>query len=196
MARIKSALEIAMERVEDIQSDPEQIKRDQLSKDGKRLAGSFLLDTGKDIEEVKAQYGKYSDEDLSIVREALVGTLLSNIKLPQNEDYVVLLGRMRSLVLMICSKEQKVTDIFVQIDNLYNQYLSTKDQMKDRLIEQYRPQLMQKQQMIEQQTGQHIDIQPEQDKDFLDLLYQTYQRIDDQYNQIITQLQDALKELI
>ncbi len=124
----------------------------------------------------------------------MIETIIANINLPQNDGYVPLLGKIKALILLLSGEDEGVMDLMVQIDNLYGQYLGTKDNLRERLAEQYRPQLMQKQQMLEQQTGQRIDLQPEQDKDFLDLLYQSYQRLDAQFNQVLDQLRDEIRK--
>ncbi|MCF7940662.1 MAG: hypothetical protein K9M84_03555 [Spirochaetia bacterium] len=194
MARIKSAFEIAMERVEDIDSDPEQLHRDELEKQGKRIAGTFIHDYDKTIEDASRDFEQIGEPDRPVVRASMIETIIANINLPQNDGYVPLLGKIKALILLLSGEDEGVMDLMVQIDNLYGQYLGTKDNLRERLAEQYRPQLMQKQQMLEQQTGQRIDLQPEQDKDFLDLLYQSYQRLDAQFNQVLDQLRDEIRK--
>lgn len=196
MARIKSALELAMERVEDIQSDPEQLRRDTLRQRGRRLAGSFIHDIDKTIEETTQQYDAVAEEDKKIVKQAIIETIIVNITLPHDDMYVSHLGKLKSLASILSDSDDEIMDVFVQIDNLYAQYLQTREQLKERVTQQYMPQLERKKQLIAQQTGQEIDILPEQDKEFLELLHRTYQQLDTQYSEILDQLRDSLKSFI
>ncbi len=195
MARIKTAFEIAMERVDDIDSDPEQIRKDSLKRQGKKIAGSFIFDPDKSINDVKQVYEAIPEADRTTVKTAIVDTILANLSLPQNEEYVKSLGRLKVLMTVLTDSDKELLDAFVQIDNLYTQYLETREQMKDHLIEQYTPQLKQKQQMLEEKTGQHFELKPEQDKEFVELLYQSYQRLDTQFGQVLDQLRDLLRTL-
>lgn len=191
MARIKSALEIALERVDDIESDPRQLVIDQMTQRGKRLAGHYLYDIDASIDEVRSALSESDTEDGSYLKQAFIQTLLSNLKLPQDEMYVQLLGRIKDLMLLTGADEAELTDLFVQTDNLYNQYLQNREQLYDHLVKQYEPRLQQKKQQLAQRTGQSIDLRPEQDKEFLELLSSTQKRMDDQYNEVLGQLREA-----
>ncbi len=196
MARIKSALELAMERIEDIESDPEQIRKDRLTQQGKRLAGSFLFSHDKTIEETQADLKAVPDADVDLVRQAMTDTALANLSLPQDENYVDGLGKIKALLTLLSSGGEDLMGLFVQTDNLYNQYLTMKEQTYDQLVEQFKPRLEQKRKMIQQQTGQNIEIQPEMDKDFMQMANQTFKRMDDQFTQVLGQLKDAIRETL
>lgn len=194
MARIKSALEIALERVDDIESDPRQLVIDQMTQRGKRLAGHYLFDIDASIDEVSSALSEATGEDGSYLKQAFIQTILSNLKLPQDDQYVQLLGRIKDLMLLSGADEAELTDLFVQTDNLYNQYLQNREQLYDHLVKQYEPRLQQKKQQIAQRTGQNIDLRPEQDKEFIELLSSTQKRMDDQYNEILGQLKEAFSQ--
>ncbi len=196
MARIKSAFELAMERIEDIEIDPQQIRKDRLTQTGKRIAGTYLISIDKSIEDVQEDVATLPEEDRDLVRDVMIDTALNNITLPQNDRYVQHIGKVKSLLTLLAGKDDGLLEVFVQIDNLYNQYLEMRQQTYDQLVGQFTPRLQQKQQLLQQQTGQTVDIEPELDKEFMEMLNQTYSRLDQQVLQVLGQIKDALRELI
>ncbi len=196
MARIKSALELAMERIEDIEIDPELIRKNKVTQTGKRIAGTFLISIDKTIEDVQTEIDDLDAEELEQVRKIMIDTALNNISLPQDDRYVQHIGKVKTLLTLLAGKDDGLMEVFVQIDNLYNQYLEMRQQTYDQLVQQFTPRLQQKQQMLQQQTGQSIDIQPEMDKEFMEMLNQTYGRLDDQVTQVLQQIKDAIRELM
>lgn len=196
MSHVKSAFEIAMERAQDIETDPEQERQQELLQQGKRLAGTFLFDIDATFDQTKSQYEKIPAEDLPFVKEGIKEVVTANISLPQTESYVEDLGRLKQLAQLLSGASQEVNDLFVQIDNLYTQYLQNREQLEQRVLEQYRPKFEQKKRMMAQQSGQQVDFQPEQDKEFVDMLQQNYKHLDEQYQQVLDQYQEQLTSLM
>ncbi|MDA3833782.1 MAG: hypothetical protein PF495_10315 [Spirochaetales bacterium] len=195
MAPIKSAFEIAMERAEGIETNPEEELKTELIQSGKRLAGSYLFDIDTTFESVQNRYKALNNNDLPLIRLGLRETIIANITLPQTELYVEDLGKLKKLTSLLSDNSEQADDLFVQIDNLYQQYLQTRDQLEQRVLEQYRPQLEQKQRMLSQQSGRPVTLRPEQDKDFVEMLQQTYKRLDDQFQEALDQLKDSISSL-
>ncbi|MGM0432221.1 MAG: DUF6657 family protein [Spirochaetota bacterium] len=195
MSHVKSAFEIAMERAQDIETDPEQERRQELMQHGKRLAGSFLFDIDTTFEQTKSQYEEFPEKDLPFVKEGIKEVVTANISLPQTETYVEDLGRLKQLAQLFSGTSQEINDLFVQVDNLYTQYLQNREQLEQRVFEQYRPKFEQKKRMMAQQSGQ-ADFQPEQDKEFVDMLQQNYKHLDEQYQQVLDQYKEQLTSLM
>jgi hypothetical protein len=195
MSKIKTALEIALERAEGIETDPEQEKRERLLSDGKRLAGSYLTDIDTTFESVQEKYRKIDPDQKELIRDGIRETILANISLPQSDLYVETLGKLKKLASLLSENPSAYDDLFVQLDGLYTQYLQNRDQLESRLLEQFRPQLEQKQRMIQQQTGQNVELRPEQDKEFIQVLQDSYKRLDQQFQEVLDQLKDQLSQL-
>ncbi|MCF7944965.1 MAG: hypothetical protein K9L75_05465 [Spirochaetia bacterium] len=49
MAKIRSALEIALEKTEGVKEDPEKIRQQKLTETGKRLFSTFFFEGQKDV---------------------------------------------------------------------------------------------------------------------------------------------------
>ena len=65
MARIKSALEIALEKSEGIKADKDTISAHNLKNEGKRLASNFLSPDDRETEDIKAAFSKYQGRELN-----------------------------------------------------------------------------------------------------------------------------------
>lgn len=196
MARIKSAWEIALERTQDIEIDAGKITRDRLITEGKRLAGGFLSDITKAPAEFLTAYDAYSPADKPVVREGILSTLLSNIALPQSDQYTAAVDRLRTLVGILAGGKPEAMGLFEQIVGFYGQYIQVQKELVDRLKQQYQPTLEQKQATMRKQYGQNFTLKAEQDPEFIKLLEHNYKQLDAQYGQALGQAKTQLKEFL
>lgn len=196
MARIKSALEIALERTQDIEVDTQAIARDRYMTEGKRLAGGFLSDVTRSPDEFLAAYAAYKGEQKDVVREGCIATVLANIALPQSEFYTEPAARVRVLVAALSSNNENALSLYDQIVGFYDQYLQIQKELVNRLKEQYQPALEQKQAAMRKQYGPNYTLKAEQDPEFLKLLEHNYKQLDAQYGQALEQARTQLKELM
>jgi hypothetical protein len=192
MSRIKSAIELAMENTADVEADRGALKRAKAVKEAKKTVSLFL--NGEDCEIFPDTV-----EEKEAYRETLVDSLLLNLKLPrENKD----LGRLVYLEkgfsqLMTQKKDQEeLTALFGQLKNFLAQYLDAREQLVENLIRQYEPQLRQKEAQLREQTGQDIRLTPDQDPEFLKFLQSQQQAMNSQYEEVIKQAKDQLKELL
>ncbi len=196
MARIRSALEIALERTEDVAADPEKIRISELEKRGKRLMGSYLFEHDATIESLSSDYAAVSEEDTPIIRKQMIETLLANISLPQDDLYVQQLGRIKQAVVFLAGKDPMVDQLFSHLDQIFQQYLQARDQLLEMAKQQYAPALKQKEEQMSQQLGRPIRIQPEQDPEFIKLLEANYKHLEDNYSQAVDSAKEQIRELL
>ncbi|MDR2111349.1 MAG: hypothetical protein LBP32_08595, partial [Spirochaetaceae bacterium] len=83
MGRIKSALEIALERTESVKSDKAGIDQFEAKQRGKRLANEFLADPKKSLEE---EIKKIPGEQRDAFKQGVFDVLVSQISLPASRD--------------------------------------------------------------------------------------------------------------
>ncbi|MCK5155257.1 MAG: hypothetical protein KAQ69_02415 [Spirochaetales bacterium] len=204
MARIRSALEIALEKTESVESDPEKIRNNELTKTGKRLMGSFLFDHDSTVEALGDKLNKIPDADKPLIREHMIETLLANISLPKDDLYVQNLGKLKGAAELLTSETESsnsgtaesVTQLFIQLDQLYQQYLQSHEQMLEMAKQQYAPHLKQKEEQLSRQTGQQVTLQPEQDPDFLKFLEANYKQLEKSFQEALQDLRDQIKTLL
>ena len=68
--------------------------------------------------------------------------------------------------------------------------------MIEGMKQQFAPQLEQKQAKLRQQYGPDFILRPEQDPEFMKLLDKNLSQLDTQYNNILQQAKDQIKEML
>ena len=182
-----------MEKTADMAIDREKLKQNDLKKKGQILASSILNDSEKDGE---GKLASYDAEELSFVKMGIGETLLSNIRLPLYINSESNLGILEKIFAMISDKEEIYSVIFSQLQQLFDKFVEDIKNLNEGLKQQYMPILMQKQQQMAQKTGQNIQLEPEQDPEFMDLLSKNRQALEEQYNAVIAQAKTELENIL
>lgn len=196
MGKIKSAWEIALEKTEHITIDPEKIRHDEWIKKGRQLAGSYLNNIDRTIEEATTDYEACTQEEKPAVTEGIRIAVMQNITLPVDDYYHDRFVKTRNLAELISVEKSQVAAVFDQLQNLFSEYIQMQDMLLQRLKEQYQPILEQKQAQYRQQYGQNITLQPEQDPEFIKLLQQHYKQMESQYQQAMEEAKQQLSALL
>ena len=193
MGKIKSALELALEKTADLEIDREKLKQNELKKAGRILASSILNNSEKNG---TSKLAEFSSEEFPLIKEGFGKALLSAIRLPlyiNSENKLELLEKTFAL---ISEKEEIYTLVFNQLNQLFEKFIEDIQNLSEGLKQQYKPILMQKQQQLMQQTGQNVQLEPEQDPEFMELLSKNRKALEEQYNTVIAQAKAELKKII
>lgn len=191
MGKIKSALELAMEKTADLKVDRTAVRKNTLTREGKVSASSFLDNPKKS--DIKDRLNHYKGEEQNWFRSGAVETILANLTLPQIEADLVKLDLLSEALITLKSDKKQVNGIFGQLKQLFQQFLSNMDQLEEGLKQQYEPQLKQKEMQLREQTGQDIHLTADSDPDFMKLLSEQYSRMEQQYNEVLKQAKDEIK---
>ena len=196
MAEIKSALEIALAKTQDIQGDKETLKSNELKNDGKKLASAFLDSASKvDEGEVTSKLKSFSSSERKSFSEGFSSVMLANLTLPLADTYSDKLSLLEKGLQAVLKERKQVAYVFQQVSQFFEQYLQAREQIEAGVKEQYEPKLREKEGLLEQQMGAKVHLTHEQDPEFLALLSKNYSRLDEQYNQALQQVKDQLKQL-
>ena len=196
MAIIKSAWELALEKTASLEADPVKIQRDLKIKEGRQLAANFLMDIDVSIEDTQKKYDAYAKEDKQTIREGMALTLLSNLALPRTPLFKDAFPNFLALGSIIAEGDEQITGLLSQIEEFFAQYLTNQEDLIERMKQQFGPHLEQKQAQMRQQYGPNFVLNPEQDPEFMKLLDKNLSQLDEQYNQILDQAKDQIKELL
>jgi len=192
MGKIKSAIELAMEKTADLKMDRAAVKKINITREGKVSASSFLDNPKKS--DIMDLLNHYKGEEQDWFRSGAVETVLANLTLPQIEADLEKMSILSdALIILNCDKEQLNT-MFDHLKQLFQQFLSNMDQLEEGLKQQYEPQLRQKEMQLRQQTGQEIHLTADSDPDFMKLLSEQYGRMEQQYNEVLKQAKDEMKK--
>ncbi len=194
MAKIKSALELALERTADIQIDKRDFVKKDVQKRGRIVAGNQLKSPKEG--KLKEELGSHKGEELTWFKEGVLETLLANLTLPRAEDDLQILTPLEESLSFLWEGRSPIQGLFKQIRPLLSQYLENIDHLKESLKAQYEPQLRYKEKQIQEQTGQAITLSLEDDQEFLALLSEQLQRIEEQYVEVLKEAKDQIRQAL
>lgn len=188
MGRIKSAWEIALERIDDIEIDVDRIRKNETYEKIRKIAGAYLLAETAENDSLAEKFSDFSDDDL---REALIQTVMNKLTLPSDEVMDDRYERVAFILTQIARNESTM-ELFGQIANFLMQYPIHKKQLIEQMKAQFEPILREKEAKMKEQYGESFHVSLEQDKEFLEILKKNLERLDEQYN---ATLQDAREQL-
>ncbi|WP_304224391.1 DUF6657 family protein [Gracilinema caldarium] len=187
MARIKSALELALERTESVKSDKESIELYELKREGKRLASAFLENPSeKSLEEGLKKYPKDKQEAL---RQGMFEILVSQIRLPATQDDVTKQEAVGKGIQFLVN-DRRFGQLFGQLVQAFQRYLGEVEQFDQAIRRQYAPKLRQKEEELARRLGRAVQIDPFQDPEFVNFYNQNMNALKERYEQAISQVRD------
>ena len=163
MGKIKSALEIALERTESVKSDKGSIGQFEAKQKGKKLANEFLGDTVKSLEE---KIKKAAADEQASLKQGMFDVLISQIILPMAKDDLKRIEKaMQGLNTIISGK--RFGEIAKQLAQLLSQYLNEAAQYEEAVKRQYAPKLRHKEEELSRRFGRPVKLDPFQDPEFV-----------------------------
>jgi hypothetical protein len=189
MGVIKSAFEIAMENSKDIEANKELLEQNRLRDEGKKLVSKLLDDPSVDV---KAALKAYDAEQVKLVKEGLLQSLLANLVLPVDDFAVKDVKHLGEAVAAIVTDTRKVGMIFSQLDTFFKEYVDERHRLLDAVERQYGPKLKKKEEEVSRQLGRPVKINPASDPEFQSLVRQYLSQLDAKYGEAL----DGAKEEI
>jgi hypothetical protein len=184
MGRIKSALEIALERTESVKSDKGSIGQFEAKQKGKKIANQYL--TGE-IKSLDDEIKKASKEDRPGTRQGIFDMLVSQLSLPVTEEdqkRVEAAGKGLQAVI----GDSRFSGLIKQFGELLSQYLTEAAQYDEAIKRQYAPKLKQKEEELSRRMGQQVRIDPFQDPEFTAFYNQNMNQLKVNYQAAVEQV--------
>jgi hypothetical protein len=195
MGRIKSALEIAMERTEAVKGDKGSIDQFDAKQRGKKLANEFLESAaGGNAISLEQEIKKTSAEQRDALRQGIFDVLLSQIALPlspEDEKRIEAAGKGLQAVI----GDAKFAALCKQLNQYIARYLNEAQQYDAAIRQQYAPKLRQKEEEFARRTGQQIRLDPFQDPEFIAYYNQNMNALKANYQQIVDQVREQATAL-
>ena len=187
MGEIKSALEIAMEKIEKLgePTEEERLKWKYVPQ-GKELAARYLKKGGNLV----AELGQYQENVKKYIIEGASEILIRNISLPNNDAAKRNNKRMMDGLKTLKSDKVGVENVYSQIRNIFNHYAEQGEQQRQQAYQSLKAEFESRvQQAMQQQlgsfSGTKIDVEKQPQ------FHQEWQRL---LNQLDTQYLTLLKE--
>ena len=191
MGKIKSALEIALERTESVKSDKGSIGLFEAKQKGKKLANEFLEGSVKSLEE---EIKKENGEVQTSVKQGIFDVLISQITLPAVKDELQRIETAgRGLHAVIGGK--RFGEIVKQLVQILGQYLGEAEQYEQAIKKQYAPKLRQKEEEISRRMGRQIQLDPFQDPEFVAFFNQNMNSLKGNYQATVDQVREEANRL-
>ena len=196
MADIKSAYEIAMEKIKDIESaTPEERLKWKFVPKGEELAGKYM----KDDINLMTELSKYKDEEKKYVVQGISAILIRNIDLPKNDAIKKTNRKAMDGLKLIKKDKTAVENVFSKIRYIFNHYAEQGEAQKKEAYEQVKAQFAMKlQQALQQQMGANArmnNIDVERHPQFQEEWRKMLIRLDAQYIQHLTEYKHDLLAL-
>ena len=188
MGKIKSALEIAMEKTENIAIDENKIRINQENERIRRIAGEYLAKEERDDNLLKA-LDDYSEE---VLKRALKNLMLSSLTLPNYEVVDDRYERLLAIMNCIMRDDKNAIALYERITTFLKQYPLHRKELVESLKKQLEPMLEEKSEAMSQKLGRAIRLNIEDDKETLEIIEQNLEHLEKQYND---NLENAKKSL-
>ncbi|MDR1566403.1 MAG: hypothetical protein LBS48_03850 [Treponema sp.] len=191
MGRIKSALEIALERTGSVKSDKGSIGQFEAKQNGKKLANRFLGGELKFLEDEIKKAPK--DEQISL-KQGIFDVLISQITLPAvEEDRKRIESACKGLLAVI--GDSRFGGVIKQFSQLLTQYLDETAQYEEAIKRQYAPKLRQKEEELSRRIGRQVQIDPFQDPEFTAFYNQNMNQLKANYQATVDQVREEAERL-
>ena len=192
MGEIKSAAEIAREKIEKIGeiTEEERLKWKYIP-EGEKLAARYL----KENSNLTTEITRFDDKAKAIVVKSINDILLRNISLPRNEAARIATRKAMDGLKTIKNDKVAVENVFSKIRQILDHYTQQGEQQKKQAYELLKKEFEEKiQQALKQQTGVNarMKIDVEKQPQFLEEWQRLQSRLEGQY---ITLLDEYKQEL-
>ena len=195
MGDIKSALELAREKVEKLGevTDEERLKWKYVP-EGEKLAVRYL----KQNLSLVAELGKYEERVVNYIKEGATEILVRNINLPQND--LARKNNKKAMEGLKTFKKDKigVENIYSKMRNIFNHYIEQGEQQRKQAYQQLKVEFEARvQQAIQQQLGSVVGlkIDVERQPQFQEEWRKVLTQLDSQYLMLLDQYKQELSAI-
>jgi hypothetical protein len=190
MGVIKTALEIALERTENVKSDKSSIDQFEAKQRGKKLANAFLAGEADLADEIKKTQAAHRES----LKQGIFDVLISQVTLPADSDdekRVELVGKGLQAVI----NNNRFSAMFKQLTQLFSQYLEEVSHYDKAIRQQYAPKLRQKEEELSRRLGREVRIDPFQDPEFVAFYNQHMNALKGNYDVLIEETKEEAVRL-
>jgi len=192
VSQIKSALELALEKTQDVQSDKKSLEAHEMRQHGKRLVSRLNENPGLDIRKDLKQYGA---EQQKWVKEGFYQVIMANLSLPNSEADLAKIDTLERGLGFVIKDKSSLSHLFEQTRQLLKQYLENRQHLIEQLRASFSDRLRQREEELARQFGHRVKVDPSQDPEFASALQQHMGRLQQQYEEVLQQLRTELDRL-
>jgi len=192
MGVIKTALEIALERTENVKSDKSSIDQFEAKRQGKKLANAFLAGDANLTEAVK----KTPESERESLKQGIYDVLITQIGLPADEGDEIKLERTgKGFSLIKENRKNEISSMFKQLTQVFSQYKEEAAHYEQMIRQQYAPKLRKKEEEVSRKLGREVRIDPMQDPEFIAFYNQHMSALKTNYESVVEQFKEEIKKI-
>jgi len=196
MGEIKSALELALERTNNVQSDKKLIEKNKAIEEGRKAAFKYMERNDENETSLEEIIKENSKEKQQWLREGIFKVLISNLKLPENESSFKKINKIRDGFSAISEEKKEVVLLFAQIEQVFKQYLQNKTSVIKNLNSNFEEKLKEKEEMLSKQLGAKVSLKPENDPEYKEYLHKITNQLDLQYREVLVKIRNEIEKRI
>ncbi|MBI4267244.1 MAG: hypothetical protein HY662_00485 [Chloroflexi bacterium] len=194
---IKSALEIAMEKTEQLgEATEEERLKWKYSPQGEQMAATYL----KEDVNLIAELGKHPEMARKYIAGGMAGVLIRNISLPKSDVIKKINKKAMDGLKLIKTDKVKVENVFSQIRRIFEHYVTQGEQQRKQAYQALKNDLESKmQQALQQQMGVMAGGTPRIDVERHPQFQQEWRRLqaqlDAQYGTLLNEYKEELSSI-
>jgi hypothetical protein len=198
MGRIKSALEIALERTESVKVDKASINQYELRQKGKKLANEYLeaFSSSENTPPLNLEEAvkKTAAADRTALKQGIFEVLVSQIILPVSDEDQARVDAIGKGLQFVINNSQ-FTAMYRRLKDALARYLDEAAHYEEAIKRQYAPKLRQKEEELSRRIGRKVQIDPFQDPEFISFYNQNMNTLKENYQSIIDQVRDEANRI-
>jgi hypothetical protein len=196
MGEIKSALELALERTSNVQSDKKVMLKNNAVEEGRKIAFKYLEDSSATVKIIEESLKHADKEKQEWLKEGILKVIFNNLKLPENETSFEKIEKIKNSIMAITKNKKEITIVFEQANQIFAQYLQHKSSIKENLDNNFSKKLQEKEQLLSQQLGKEIHLNMEVDPEYNEYLRKMTAQLDEQYHEIIVKIKNEIEKRV
>ena len=191
---IKSTLEIVLEKVEKLgKASKEELRREELIKEGRRLAAKFLNE--KDFSLLKA-LATIKPEDKPLILRGMVDTLVRNIVFPRDEHAIAEIERALLGLEQVFAAFPQVKQLTAEIKKLLHLFYQQQKQIYEQFKQQFKAQFSEVEEALKEQYGEQIKVDIEMQPKFQEEWRKIKGQLEEQYRQQLDYLKGLFYKML
>ncbi len=193
MDKIKSAYEMAMERFQQRkQVSPEEMEKAEYIPAGKMLAAKFLNEANFDL---LSGINNYPVKIREYIAAGAQETFLSNIQLPGDRATSETIKKALAGIALLKADKRALNEVTGQLEHLFNYYRSATQQAFTQFKEQFAARMTASMKSLEEKAGIKFKIDVEKQPGFREEWTKVINSINTQYNKILAEQREKLRDI-
>ena len=193
MSKIKSDLELALEKTKNFTVDKEKMEENKYKKIGK-MAVSKLF--GESDYQINDSLKGLNNKQKKWMKQGMLDVLLSNFILPKDKTALAGFKKVEQVFYKIINNINYLKTVFTKLHSFFGEYIEEKEHVQELINQQYAPHLKQKEEELSKKLGKEVKIDPAQDPEYVSIVRNNMLQIESKYQSTLTKAKRDMLETL